>query len=70
VHGTVVVAFTIQSTYAQTGLKAVRALQGPFAAELAPSVPSQFRFTPVETVSLAAADSVRKVIVQWLGGAQ
>jgi len=30
-RGTVVVAFTIQSTYAQTGLKAVRALQGPFA---------------------------------------
>ena len=70
VRGTVVVAFTIQSTYAQTGLKAVRALQGPFAAELAPSVPSQFRFTPVETVSLSAADSVRKAIVQWIGGAR
>jgi len=70
VRGTVVVAFTVQSTYAQTGLKAVRALQGPFAAELAPSVPSQFRFTPVETVSLAAADSVRKAIVQWIGGAR
>jgi putative aminopeptidase FrvX len=69
-RGTVVVAFTIQSTYAQTGLKAVRALQGPFAAELAPSVPSQYRFTPVETVSLAAADSVRKAIVQWIGGAR
>lgn len=67
-HGTVVVAFTIQSSYAQTGLKAVRALQGPFAEELAPSVPSQFRFTPVETVSLAAADSVRKAIVRWIGG--
>src|SRR5690349_9060963 len=67
-HGTVVLAFTIQSSYAQTGLKAVRALQGPFAAELAPSVPSQFRFTPVETVSLAAADSVRRAIVQWIGG--
>jgi len=70
VRGTVVVAFTIQSSYAQTGLKAVRALQGPFAEELAPGVPSQFRFTPVETVSLAAADSVRKAIVQWLGGAK
>jgi putative aminopeptidase FrvX len=69
-RGTVVLAFTIQSTYAQTGLKAVRALQGPFSAELAPSVPSQFRFTPVETVSLAAADSVRKAIVQWIGGAR
>ena len=67
-HGTVVVAFTIQSSYAQTGLKAVRALQGPFAEELAPTVPSQFRFTPVETVSLAAADSVRKAIVRWIGG--
>lgn len=69
-RGTVVLAFTVQSTYAQTGLKAVRALQGPFAAELAPSVPSQYRFTPVETVSLAAADSVRKAIVQWIGGAR
>lgn len=67
-RGTVVLAFTIQNTYTQTGLKAVRALQGPFAAELAPSVPSQFRFTPVETVSLAATDSVRKAIVQWIGG--
>jgi putative aminopeptidase len=69
-RGTVVVAFTIQNNYAQTGLKAVRALQGPFADELAPSVPSQFRFTPVETVSLAAADSVRRAIVQWIGGAR
>jgi len=68
VRGTVVVAFTIQSTYAQTGLKAVRALQGPFTAELAPSVPSQFRFTPVETVAFAAVDSVRRAIVQWIGG--
>ena len=68
VRGSVVVAFTVEGSYAQTGLKAVRALQGPFAEELAPAVPSQFRFTPVETVSLAAADSVRKAIVQWLGG--
>lgn len=68
VRGTVVVAFTIENNYAQTGLKAVRALQGPFAEELAPTVPSQFRFTPVETVSLAAADSVRRAIVQWIGG--
>lgn len=68
VRGTVVVAFTVEDNYAQTGLKAVRALQGPFAAELAPLVPSQLRFTPVETVSLAAADSVRRAIVQWIGG--
>ncbi len=68
VRGTVVVAFAVQSMYANTGLRAVEAQQGPFESEQAALLDSRYRVTPVETVSLAAADSLRRALVVWMEG--
>lgn len=68
VRGTVVVAFTVQSAYASAGLRAVAALEGPFQDEHVALLDSRYRLTPVETVSLVAADSLRRALVAWMEG--
>ena len=69
VRGTVVVAFTVQSLYSSdAGLATVTALLGPFAETKTVSLPVRHQDTAVETVSLAAADSLRQEIVSWMGG--
>ena len=70
-RGTVVVAFTVQSLYADTaGLKTVLNLQGPFAENRQVSVPSKFPDTAVETVGLRDADGLMADVVNWMGGSQ
>jgi putative aminopeptidase FrvX len=71
VNGTVVVAFTVQSLYADTaGLKTVLNLQGPFIESRQVSMPSKFPDTTVETVALKDVDALRADIVRWIGGSQ
>ena len=69
VSGTVVVAFAVQSLYADSaGLKTVVNLQGPFAEARLVTVPSKFPDTTVETVDLKDVDALRADIVKWIGG--
>jgi putative aminopeptidase len=68
VRGTVVVAFTVQGVYANAGAHAVAALAGPFADERTALLDSRYHFTPVETVSLAAADSLKRALLAWMEG--
>ena len=71
VRGTVVVAFTVQSLYADTaGLKTVKNLQGPFAETRQLSVPVKFGDTAVETVALKDVDALLADILRWIGGGQ
>ena len=71
VSGTVVVAFTVQSLYADSaGLKTVVNLQGPFTEARLVTVPSKFAETTVETVGLKDVDALRSDIVKWIGGSQ
>jgi putative aminopeptidase FrvX len=71
VSGTVVVAFAVQTLYADSaGLKTVVNLQGPFAEARLVSVPSKFPDTTVETVGLKDVDALRADIVKWIGGSQ
>ena len=71
VRGTVVVAFTVQSLYADTaGLKTVKNLQGPFADTRLLSVPVKFGDTAVETVALKDIDALLADIVRWIGAGQ
>jgi len=71
VSGTVVVAFAVQSLYADSaGLKTVVNLQGPFAEARLVTVPSKFPDTTVETVDLKDVDALRADIVKWIGGSQ
>ena len=71
VRGTVVVAFTVQSLYADSaGLKTVMNLQGPFADTRLVTVPSKFPETTVETVGLRDVDGLLSDIVKWIGGSQ
>ena len=71
VSGTVVVAFTVQSLYADTaGLKTVVNLQGPFTDPRMVTVPSKFGETTVETVALKDVDALVADVVQWMGGAR
>jgi putative aminopeptidase len=68
VKGTVIVAFTVQSLYASNaGLATVTALLGPFAETKTVTLPVRYQDTAVETVSLAAADSLRQEIISWIG---
>lgn len=68
VKGSVVVAFTVQSLYtSDAGLATVRALLGPFAETKTVSLPVRHQDTAVETVSLAAADSLMREIASWMG---
>lgn len=71
VNGTVVVAFTVQSLYADTaGLKTVVNLQGPFSDARLVTVPSKFGETTVETVTLKDVDALMADVVRWIGGGQ
>jgi putative aminopeptidase FrvX len=71
VRGTVVVAFTVQSLYADTaGLKTVVNLQGPFTEARMVTVPSKFAETTVETVALKDVDALVADVVKWIGGSQ
>jgi len=69
VRGTAVVAFTVQSLYAaDAGLASVKALLGPFQETKTLSLPTRYTDTAVETVALAAADSLRRAVVAWMEG--
>jgi putative aminopeptidase FrvX len=71
VRGTVVIAFTVQSLYADTaGLKTVVNTQGPFAETRAVSVRSKYPDTAVETVGLRDVDALAADIARWMGGGQ
>jgi len=71
VRGTVVVAFTVQSLYADTaGLKTIVNLQGPFTEARMVTVPSKFGETTVETVALKDVDVLVADVVRWMGGLQ
>ncbi len=66
-----VVAFTVQSLYADTaGLKTIVNLQGPFSDTRMVTVPSRFGETTVETVALKDVDAVVADVVKWIGGSQ
>lgn len=69
VHGTVVVAFTVQSLYADTaGLKGVQNRMGPFEESRTVTVQSKYPDTAVETVSLRDVDALVADLVRWIGG--
>jgi len=71
VRGTVVVAFTVQSLYADSaGLKTVQNTQGPFTDSRQVTVPLKFPDTSVETVSLRDVDAMLADVVRWIGGSQ
>jgi len=71
VRGSVVVAFTVQSLYADTaGLKTIVNTQGPFADTRLVTVPSKFTETTVETVALKDVDALVADLVKWIGGGQ
>ena len=71
VRGTVVVAFTVQSLYADTaGLKTVVNLQGPFTDARMVTVPAKFPDTTIETVSLRDVDALMADVLKWIGGSQ
>ena len=66
-----VVAFTVQSLYADTaGLKTIVNTQGPFADTRFVTVPSKFTETTVETVVLKDVDALVADLVKWIGGGQ
>jgi putative aminopeptidase FrvX len=68
VRGTVVVAFTVQSLYADSaGLKAVMNLQGPFGSTRDVTVGSRFPDTAVETVSLRDVSALVAELSRWMG---
>lgn len=69
VKGTVVAAFTVQSLYAaNAGAGTVKALLGPFDDAKTATLPTRYPDTAVETVSLAATDSLRRELVAWMEG--
>ena len=71
VRGTVVVAFTVQSVYADTaGLKTIVHLQGPFSEARGVTVPSMYGETTVETVALKDVSALMADVVKWMGGGQ
>ena len=71
VQGTVVVAFTVQSLYADTvGLRTVRNLQGPFTATREATVAVTYPGTAVETVALRDVEALKAELIRWIGGGQ
>jgi putative aminopeptidase len=67
VVGTVVVAFTVQSLYAENaGLATVTALLGPFDATRTVTLATRYRDTAVETVALQDADALAQDLVSWM----
>ena len=68
VRGTVVIAFTVQSLYADTaGLKTIVNTQGPFSDSRMVTLPSKFPDTTVETVALKDVDALVADVVKWIG---
>src|SRR5256712_4564675 len=69
VRGTVVVAFTVQSLYtSNAGLASLKAVLGPFDDIKTAALPARYPDTAVETVALADADRLVRVITQWMEG--
>jgi putative aminopeptidase FrvX len=68
VRGTVVVAFTVQSFYDSTGLKALGHLQGPFDESRDVKLAVRYAETAVETVALRDVAALVEDIRRWLGG--
>jgi endoglucanase len=69
VKGGVVVAFTVQSQYAQNaGLASVQALLGPFAETKTVNLATRHPDTPVETIALKDAETLSQQVVTWLEG--
>jgi putative aminopeptidase FrvX len=68
VQGTVVVAFTVQSLYADTaGLKTVKNLQGPFADAREAMLTTRYTGTAVETVALRDVEALVADLARWIG---
>jgi putative aminopeptidase FrvX len=71
VHGTVVVAFTVQSLYADTaGLKTVKNVQGPFADAREAVLPTRYTGTDVETVALRDVEALVADLARWIGASR
>jgi len=68
VRGSVVAAFTVQSLLGDAGEKVVERLAGPFDDTRTAALSVRYPGTAVETVSLAAADSLARELVQWMEG--
>jgi putative aminopeptidase FrvX len=69
VKGTVVVALTVQSLYANdAGLASVKALLGPFDDIKTALLPARYADTAVETVALPDAERLVREITQWMEG--
>ena len=69
VRGSVIVAFTVQTLYADSaGLKTVGNLQGPFEESREAKLAVKFADTAVETVALPDVEALVKELVQWIGG--
>jgi putative aminopeptidase FrvX len=69
VRGTVVVAFTVQSLYAQdAGAASVQALLGPFEETKTVSLAARYPDTAVETVALRDAEALERQLTLWLEG--
>ena len=70
VRGTVVVAFTVQSLYADSaGLKSVVNLQGPFEVTRFANLVANYQGTAVETIALRDVAALAADLVKWIGGA-
>jgi len=68
VQGTVVVAFTVQSLYADTaGLKTVKNLQGPFTDAREAMLTTRYTGTAVETVALRDVEALVADLARWIG---
>ena len=68
VRGTVVVAFTVQSLYADSaGFKSVVNLQGPFEVARFANVFANYAGTAVETVQLRDVEALVADLVKWIG---
>ena len=66
--GSVVVAFAVQTMQAgRPGVAALSALHGPFTAIREATVPTLYRDTPVETVSLDSVRALAADLAQWIG---
>lgn len=68
-HGSVVVAFTVQSLVGgNPGLASVMHARGPFADTLTATLPAKYPDTAAETVSLADARQLEQRLLAWIEG--
>lgn len=66
--GSVVVAFAVQTLQnGRPGVAALSALHGPFTAIREATLPTLYRGTPVETVSLDSAGALAADLAHWIG---